>query len=219
MLILALCGFLMWSVFLFTPMEYSHGKNSPPTDWSFFKSKKFWLIAGLLFCQTGAETSVAGWVITYFKDSGIISPQLSPYAVTIMWSGTLIARMLIAFVLPIRKVYSAMITMSIGAIIFYLGLMAAHTQGAAILLLFAYAFAMAGMNPTIMSCAGKMTTVTSVGILLPISSIGTILMSWLVGIIAEHSSISIGMASNLILYVGMLLFSIAIKRLPELKGN
>ncbi len=215
MFVLALCGAMMWLTFAATPMENAHGKNSPPTDWSFFKSKRFWLIAGLLFCQTGAETSVAGWVITYFKDSGIISPQLSPYTVTIMWSGTLIARMLIVFVLPIRNIYSAMITMSIGAIVFYLGLIAAHTQTAALLLLFAYAFAMAGMNPTIMSCAGKMTTVTSVGILLPISSIGTILMSWLVGMIAEHSSISMGMASNLILYLGMLLFSIAIKRLPE----
>ena len=47
--------------------------------------------------------------------------------------------------------------MGIGCIIFYLGLMMAGTQTAAILLLFAFAFAMAGMNPTAVASAGRMT--------------------------------------------------------------
>ena len=109
-------------------------------DKSFLKSRKFWMLTGLLFCQNAAETSVTGWMVTYFKGNGIISGALSPYTVTVMWGATLIARLLIAFVIPVKNSYSAMIKMGIGCIIFYLGLMMAGTQTAAILLLFAFAF-------------------------------------------------------------------------------
>ena len=74
---------------------------------------------------------------------------------------------------------------------------------------------MAGMNPTIVSCAGRMTSLASIGIMLPVASISAIIMPWLLGIIAEHSTITLGMSSIIVLCVGMLVFSIAVKRLPS----
>ena len=59
---------------------------------------------------------------------------------------------------------------------FYFAMMQTHSQLPAILLLFAFAFSMAGMNPTAVASAGKMTTVTSMGIMLPVASSGAILM-------------------------------------------
>lgn len=212
MLALSASGFLMWLIFLAAPMGAGGGKAKAKTDWSFFKSKKFWLLTGLLFCQNGAEASVAGWMVTYFKGSGMISPQFSPYTVTVMWTATLSARMLIAFVIPIKKNYTAMITMSFCCIVFYLGLMAARSQTAAVLLLFAFAFSMAGMNPTIVSCAGRMTSVASIGVMLPTASSSAVLMPWVIGMIAQHSTISLGMASNIVLCAGMLGFSLAVKK-------
>lgn len=213
--VLAAFGLLLWLAFTITPMETKEKQNARKTDWGFLRSKKFWLLTGLLFCQNGAETSVTGWLVTYFKGNGIISGALSPYTVTVMWSATLIARMLIAFVIPIKNAYSAMIRMSVGCIIFYIGLMMAGTQTMAILLLFIFAFAMAGMNPTAVASAGRMTNVTSMGVMLPAASSGAILMPWIIGIIAEHAGITAGMASNIVPCAGMLLFSIAVKRLPE----
>lgn len=215
MFALALCGGLLWLSFAVTPLEAKDKKATSPTDWSFLRSKKFWLLTGLIFCQNAAETSVTGWMVTYFKGSGIITGALSAYTVTVMWGATLIARLLIAFVIPLKNAYSSMIKMSICCMIFYFGLMLAGTQTTAILLLFAFAFSMAGMNPTAVSCAGQMTNVTSMGIMLPVASSGAILMPWIIGIIAEHAGISIGMASNIIPCVGMLIFCIAVKRLTR----
>lgn len=215
MFVLAICGSLLWIVFAITPIHTEEKQSKKTTDWSFLKSKKFWLITGLLFSQNAAETSVTGWLVTYFKGSGIISGTFSPYTVTIMWTATLIARMLIAFVIPIKNAYSAMIKMGIGCIVFYIGLMAANTQMIAILLLFAFAFAMAGMNPTAVASAGRMTSVTSMGVMLPVASSGAILMPWIIGIVAEYAGIKLGMASNIIPCVTMLLFAIAIKRLES----
>ena len=129
-------GFLMWSVFLLTPMDKKAKTKEKTTDWSFLRSKKFWLLTGLLFCQNAAEFSVNGWMVTYFKDSGIISGVLSTYTVTVMWTAILIARLLLAFVFPIRDSYGAMMKMGLGCIVFYIGLMMAGSQASAILLLY-----------------------------------------------------------------------------------
>ena len=215
MYLLAACGAGLWLLFLAVPMEEGGGKEKQKTDWSFLKNRKFWLLTGLIFCQNAAETSVTGWMVTYFKDSGIISGTLSTYTVTVMWGATLIARMLIAFVLPLKDVYGAMIKMSLGCILFYALLMTAGTQTMAIVLLFAFAFAMAGMNPTAVACAGRMTNVTTMGVMLPAASSGAIVMPWLIGIIAEHLGLTAGMASNVVPCAGMLLFSIAVKKLAQ----
>ncbi len=213
MAVLAGCGLLSWFAFLAVPLEKKEGAGKEKTDWGFLKSKRFWLLTGLLFCQNAAETSVTGWMVTYFKGSGIIAGTLSTYTVTVMWSATLIARMLIAFVLPLKNAYTAMIKMGIFCIIFYVGLMTAQSQAGAIALLFAFAFAMAGMNPTAVASAGKMTSVASMGIMLPTASSGAILMPWIIGIIAEKFGIAAGMASNIVPCAGMFLFSVAVWRL------
>ncbi len=212
MFALAVCGGAVWVVFFVTPMEDRGQSQKQKTDWSFMKNRKFWLLTGLLFCQNAAEISVNGWMVTYFKGSGIITGALSTYTVTVMWTATLAARLLIAFVVPIKNAYSAMIKMGIGCIVFYLGLMLAGNQVTAILLLFAFAFSMAGMNPTAVSCAGRMTNAASLGVMLPAASAGAILMPWIAGVISEHAGLSVGMTSNILPCIGLLVFSVLVKR-------
>ena len=184
-------------------------------DWSFLHSVRFWLLTGLLFCQNAAEQSVTGWMVTYFKGSGIITGALAAYTVTVMWGATLVARLLIAFVFPFRQPRKAMVVMGISCTIFYFFLMRAGTQGAAIALLFAFAFSMAGMNPTAVASAGKMTSVTSMGIMLPAASSGAILMPWVIGFVAERSGLSAGMACNIVPCIGLVVFALLVARLPE----
>ncbi len=213
MFVLAIAGLLLWIAFASVPMDQHGVQKGNATDWSFLKSDKFWILTGLLFCQNAAETSVTGWMVTYFKGSGILTGLFSTYTVTVMWGATLIARLLIAFVFPVKNAASSMIKMGLGCIIFYTGLMMVNSQIAAVLLLFAFAFSMAGMNPTAVASAGRMTSVTSMGVMLPVASSGAILMPWLIGIIAQYSSIHLGMFSNILPCLGMLLFSIALKRM------
>ncbi len=213
--VLAVIGMAMWVIFLMTPMTADQKQKEKGTDWGFLKIKKFWLLTGLLFCQNAAEFSVNGWMVTYFKGRGILSGVLSTYTVTVMWSATLIARLLIAFVFPIKNTYSALIKMGIGCIIFYIGMMMTDSQIPAILLLFAFAFSMAGMNPTAMASAGKMTTPASIGIMLPVASAGAILMPWTAGTLSEHAGLTVGMASNIVPCMGLLVFSILVKQMGE----
>ena len=197
-LALAALGLVLWLVYLFTPMAGRAKTKEAVTDWSFLRSSRFWLLTGLLFCQNAAEQSVVGWMVTYFKDSGIIAGTLAAYTVTVMWGATLIGRLLIAFVFPLRQPRKTMVFMAVFCTAFYFAMMQTHSQLPAILLLFAFAFSMAGMNPTAVASAGKMTTVTSMGIMLPVASSGAILMPWVIGKVAESAGLAVGMATNIV---------------------
>lgn len=213
MLLLSVCGATLWLAFVITPMEGSKKGEVQKTDWSFLRNKLFWLLTGLIFCQNAVEVSVTGWMVTYFKDTGILSGALSTYTVTVMWAATLIFRLLYAFVFPIRRPGRAMIFMGIGCTVFYFFMMQAQTQIMAIVLLFAFAAAIAGMNPTAVASAGRMTSVASMGIMLPAASSGAIIMPWIIGLVAEQAGISAGMACVIVPCAGMLLFSMAVKRM------
>ena len=210
--LLALVGAALWLAFAVTPMGQGGKKAGGKIDWSFLRSARFWLLVGLIFCQNAAETSVTGWMVTYFKDSGIIAGVLSTYTVTVMWGATLVARLLIAFVFPFKNPCKAMVVMGAGCIVTYFGLMLAHSQTAAIVLLFCFAFAMAGMNPTAVACAGKMTSVTSMGVMLPAAGLGAILMPWLIGVVADGAGLLAGMACNIVPCAGMLVFAALVRR-------
>ena len=216
--LLAVLGLMLWLVYGFTPLgggSQKTARTKEVIDWSFLHAPRFWLLTGLLFCQNAAEQSVTGWMVTYFKGSGIIAGSLAAYTVTVMWGATLVARLLIAFVFPFRNLRKAMVGMSVLCTFFYVLLVRADTQGMAIVLLFAFAFSMAGLNPTAVASAGRMTSVTSMGIMLPAASSGAILMPWIIGIVAEKAGLAAGMASNIVPCVGLIVFAILVSRMRE----
>ncbi len=215
--LLAALGLVLWLVYAFTPLRGGQRSSTEKAaiDWGFLRSPRFWLLTGLLFFQNAAEQSVNGWMVTYFKGSGIIAGTLAAYTVTVMWGATLVGRLLIAFVFPFKNPRKAMVGMSVLCTVFYILLVMAHTQSAAILLLFAFAISMAGLNPTAVASAGRMTSVTSMGIMLPAASSGAILMPWIIGIVAERAGLAAGMASNIVACVGLVVFSLLVAKLPE----
>ncbi len=210
LIILALVGLLLWTIYLFTPMSNKPASKGERTDWSFMKDSQFWLLTGLIFCQNASETSVTSWLVSYFKGSGILSGTISTYTVTVMWFATLVCRLIIAFVVKLKKPAKAMSFMSAGCIIFYFLLIQAKGQLLAIVLLFMFAFCMAPLNPTAVSLAGSKTSTTSLSIMLPISGLGALIMPYIIGIVAENFGIGIGMLTNLVPCIGLLVFSVLV---------
>lgn len=97
---LAVLGGVLWLLFAAAPLGTAAGK-AKVTDWSFLRSGYFWLLTALLFCQNAAENGVTGWLVMYFKDSGILTAAVSPYTVTLLWGATMTARLLLASVLAV----------------------------------------------------------------------------------------------------------------------
>lgn len=211
--VLAVCGAGMWLAFALAPASLTGRRQSgTKPDWSFCRSARFWLLTALIFCQNGAETSVTGWLVTYFKDRGILSAAVSPYTVTLLWGATMAGRLYLAFVRPPKNPYRAMIFMGLGCTVFFAGLMLARTQLSALVLLFLFSLSIAGMNPTAVACAGRMTSVTSIGVMLPVAGLGAILMPWVIGQVADAAGLLAGMACNIVPCVGMLVFAALVGR-------
>lgn len=217
MIAIAVVGLCLWLVFMSAGLpgkaEKGEAKEKAKLNLDFLKSKEFWLITGLLFCQNAAETSVTGWLVTYYKGQGILSGALSTYTVTIMWGATLIARLLIAFVFPIKNTFKALSVMGGGCILLYGIMMFTEHPIGAVCMLFGFAFSMAGVNPVAVAGTGKMMSAESMGVMLPMAGLGAILMPWIIGFVAEYVSLQAGMVCNLVPCAGIMVLSMIISKL------
>lgn len=216
---IALAGLLMWFLFLVTKLpdertsaSTTASANADGHTFAFLRDSTFWILTALVFCQNAAEQSVNGWLVTYFKSEQILSGTLANYTVSIMWGSTLIARLLIAFVFPVKNLYKTLSIMGLGLTVLYAILVQMHTPVAASIALFLFAFAMAGVNPLALSGVGQMTSPASMGTLLSAATCGAILMPYIIGRIGDAISLQAGMAANLVPCVGILVLSLLMYR-------
>lgn len=189
------------------PSSAASDESSSSRRYAFLRDPSFWLLAALLFCQNGAETGVTGWLVTYYKDSHILEGTLSNYTMTIMWGATLLARLLIAFVIPIRDRFRALTIMGIGCSALYAVLVFMTEPVPAVLLLFAFSACMAGVNPMAVASAGSAMSPEGMGILLPVGGVGAIVMPLIIGFVGDSAGLRTGMFTDLIPCVGIILLS------------
>ena len=210
---LAAVGCLLWLVLMTAglPGRKRDQKTGEKADFTFLKTSFFWLVTALIFFQNAAETAVTGWLVTYYRSTGILSGALSAYTITIMWGATLIGRLLIAFVLKIRDTFKALAFMGIGCTLSYLALMLANQPLLAVSVLFLFAFSMAGINPLGTAGIGKMMNETSMGVLLPVASLGQIVMPWIIGVCADKIGLRAAMGLNLVPCLAMFVLSVIIR--------
>ena len=205
---LAACGLVMWLLLAFSGME---GRNpeereaAQRKDRSFLRTKTFWLLTAMVFCQNAAETGVTGWLVTYYREREILSGVLSAYAMTIMWSATLIVRLLIAFVLPVRNHAKALCLMGAACAALYALMIPLTDPVPAITVLFLFSASIAGVNPMSTGMTGKNMSPESMGVLLPIAACGGILMPAVIGFAANQFGLQTGMLINLVPCLGIMI--------------
>ena len=216
----SILGLGVWLTFLYARIP---GKASGAagagrkTDYSFLKNPTFWTLAMLLFCQNAAEYTVNGWVVTYYKSEQILSGPAAAYTVTVQWTMSLIARLLLAFAFKNVKTFKALSVMGAGLTGMYLVLLQMHSAVPALIVLGLLSFSLAGVYPLAVASVGEMTSSASVGVILAFGGIGGIIFPWLVGIIADIAGLRSGMAVNLIPCVGIIVLPLLIMRMRERK--
>lgn len=217
MLAVAAMGLLMWLIFMAAGLEKrtADGSKKEKLKLEFLKNKKFWLVTALIFCQNAAETSVTGWLVTYYRDQGILTGALSSYTVTVLWAACLTARLLLAFVIPIRRTFRALAIMGGSCTLLYAAMMFMRQPIWAIVMLFAFAFSIAGVNPIGVASVGRIMSSASMGILLPVAAFGAILMPWFIGFVADAVSLQAGMMCNLLPCAGIMVLSLIIRRIEK----
>ena len=210
--VLAAAGGVLWLLFFGIRMGGPRKDAPQKDDLSFLRDRHFWLSTAFLFCQQCAEISVTGWLVTYFKDAGILTGVLSELTVTVVWLAMLAGRLVIAFVLPQQSRLRSLTLMSAAAIVTYALLLYSRSGAMALAALFLFGLSISGTYPTSIAQASRALSNASVGVMLPVAGIGAILMPYLTGAVAQRVGIHGGMLCPLAALCVMLVFALLMRR-------
>ncbi len=177
---------------------------------SFVRSPRFWLVTAILFAYLCTEATIMGWLITYFKDSGIMGGTLAQSTSSVLWMMMLAGRLLCAaFSYKVDK-HKLLVVMSAAIAGFYLLMISTRDIRIIFPTLMGLGISMAGLYPTSLSCMDPSHTssTAAVGTCISLASLGSVLMPMVVGAIAQHTDIAGGMAAISVALVILFLLTV-----------
>lgn len=200
MLAMGIMNFILYAI---DPIEdkvvkkTNNSKSGVDTGFSFFKEPLFWLCTLTLFFYLCVEQGVIGWLVTYFKDSGLLSSSAAQITPSIQWVMILLGR-LTAAVLSTKMEKSKLLRlMGFGFVAFFFVLLFSRTTPLIMLGIMGFGFSMSGIYATTISFSGKLIEKYTMAwsFLLTLASMGSILMPTVIGAIADNAGIQTGMSS------------------------
>lgn len=193
-------GILSWIMYFLIPdskKEASEKQTKRKADFGFFKEPLFYLCTLTLFFYLCAEQGVIGWMITYFKDTGLLPESLSQVTASLLWVMILAGRLLTAWLSTRIHKEWLLLVMGFGLVGFLILLLFSSTTPLILLGIMGFGFSMAGLYPTTVSFSGSLIQKYSLAwsFILTLASFGSILMPSIIGKIAENAGIYYGMQS------------------------
>ncbi len=172
-------------------------------SWGFLKEPFFYLVIVTLFFYLCAEQGVIGWMITYFKDTELLSPSVSTITASVQWLMILFGRLTVAAVsLKVAK-EKLLPVMGVGLVAFFILLIFSRRTFWIMAGIIGFGYSMAGVYPTTVSFAGKLIQKYPMAwsFILTLASLGSIVMPSVIGKIAETAGIAVGMSSVAVVLV------------------
>ena len=193
-------GILSWILYFIVPVSSDTVKKETKTTtagFAFFKEPLFYLCTLTLFFYLCAEQGVIGWMITYFKDTGLLPASLSQVTASVLWIMILAGRLLCAWLTSKIQKEWLLLIMGFGLVGFFILLLFSTSTPLILVGIMGFGFSMAGLYPTTVSFAGTIIQKYSLAwsFILTIASFGSILMPSIIGKIAETAGIYYGMQS------------------------
>ena len=177
----------------------NHGKSTM----SFFREPMFLLCTATLFFYLCVEQGVIGWLVTYFKDTVLLSASLSQITASVQWIMILAGRLTTAWLSTKVDKTKLLRVMGVGLILFFIVLITGRTTPQIVIGIMGFGYSMAGIYPTTVSFAGKLIQKypLSWSYMLTVASLGSILMPSVIGRIAESAGIFYGMSSIVVVII------------------
>ncbi len=212
---MVIMGALSFSLYALIPTEDGpvKKKTSGKPQLGFLKEPIFYLCVATLFFYLCAEQGVIGWLVTYFKDAGLLSGALAQVMSSVLWIMILAGRLSTAWLSTRIKKEKLLLMMGIGLVLFFIVLITARSGGMIVIGIMGFGFSMSGIYPTTVSFAGHIIKRYAMAwsVMLTTASVGAIVMPSLIGRIAEAAGIFYGMSSVAAAVVVDLGFIIALK--------
>lgn len=174
---------------------------------TFLNSVPYWMNVGVLFFYLCAEASIIGWLVTYFRDSGIMSTTLAQSTASIMWIMIMAGRLATAAVPMQVNRNRLLLCMGVAMLGFFVLMISTRDILWIMVGLVGIGLSMAGIYPTTVSTLSPRdaSSTVAMGTLIATATIGGILMPVIVGIVAQRMGIAGGIASITISIMLMLI--------------
>ena len=210
--------------FMNVPNNYPAKKDSGLTDWSFVKNKYFLVATAILFTYLCAEQAINGWLVTYLKDSKVLSSEFSQIMTSVLWLVILVGRLITAILSTKVKKQYLLLGTGIGYIIFALILLFIHQSLITSIGVIGVGLFMAGIYATTISGAGEVLKKypAALSILLTVGGLGATIMPSIVGAVAGKIGIEGGMGVIILavcLNLFFIIFNIHIRKNDEFDIN
>ena len=188
-------------------------KSIKSVDRSFLKNRNFWLGAAILFFYISAEYAIVNWLVTYFKDTGVLNPEVSQLMSSLLWVVMFIGRMIGAAIVGKVSRKIILVVDGVGLMLFFLLVFFSRTQ----LPIFIGIMGVGLFMATIYTCALTLGTQTikgndlGVSTMIFLGSTGGIITPAFVGMVAEKAGIQVGMGvvvAVTVLLLATILFSV-----------
>ncbi|HLR34432.1 MAG TPA: MFS transporter [Tissierellales bacterium] len=219
--VVSILGLLM--VFVYSRMDIDNTrvktgekKEKEKISLEFLKNIDFYLSSGILFFYVGVEYAVNGWIVTYLKDTGIMSTSLAQKVLSILWIIIIFGRLFSAYISKTVDKKTILLASSIGTMVFFGLFLISSSIWAIVACILGLGFCLSGIYPTTISNVGSVLKESSLamGALLGVAGLGGILMPYITGVVAEKVGIAGGMVAISIAVILMFLCTLANKLRP-----
>lgn len=196
-----MCGLLLVmgiaEIFIFYKLPMTSDtlvKKEKGSNLGFFRERQYWLSLGIMFTYLCAEQGVVSWLVTYFKESGIMSVSYAQTMASILWVLMLFGRLMTAWISSRLNESRMLIGMGIGMLAFFVLIISSTNLTVITLGIAGFGLCMAGIYPTSVALTGTVMSryPLSWSFTLTPSSFGSIIMPTVVGAVAESTGITNG---------------------------
>ena len=195
-------------------------KSIRMVDRSFLKNKSFWVGAAILFFYISAEYAIVNWLVTYFKDTGILSDETAQMMSSLLWVVIFIGRMIGAALVGKVSRKAILVVDGFGVLAFFLLVFFSRSE----LPIFAGIMGLGLFMATVYTSALALGTERikgndlGVSTMILIGTTGGIITPAIVGMVAETAGIRMGMGvvvAVTVLLLIMILVSVCMKGIDE----
>lgn len=191
-------------------------KSIKKVDRSFLRNKSFWLGAAILFFYISTEYAIVNWLVTYFKDTGILSAEVSQLMSSLLWVVMFIGRMIGAALVGKVSRKIILVVDGVGLLLFFLLVFFSRSQLPIFLGIMGVGLFMATIYTTALALGTASIKGNDLGVstMIFVGSTGGIITPAVVGMVAENAGIQVGMGvvvAVTVLLLGTILFSVFTK--------
>ncbi len=195
-------------------------KSIKAVDKSFLKNKSFWLGGAILFFYISTEYAIVTWLVTYFKDTGILSADTSQLMTSLLWVVIFAGRMLGAFLVGKVSRKVILVVDGVGLLICFLVVFFSRSQLPIFLGIMGVGLFMATIYTTALALGTQSIKGNDLGVSTMIftGSAGGIITPQVVGLVADKAGIRAGMGVVVVvtaLLLATILFSVFTKGTEE----